>query len=106
MSSLSNLDMWNLVVGFALPNLIAVIQQPRWSSRIRACVTGAVCVVAGLVSTLLAGTHLDFGRALVTSILTVAVAAVSFYKHFWVPTGIAPAVEHATSPRSARHRNT
>lgn len=101
--TMTSLDMWNLIVGFVLPNVIAVVQQPRWSDRVRALVTGAICVFAGIVTVVLSGGHLDFGRALVTSILTIGVAAVSFYKHFWKPIGVTPRVEKMTALQHPRH---
>lgn len=92
---MTNLSMWTLIVGAVLPALIATIQQPGWSPRLRSIVTVAVCVVVGGGTSWLTGDlHIE---AIVTSILTVLVAALSTYKGFWKPTGIAPTVEALTS---------
>lgn len=82
-------------MGFLLPNLVAVIQQPKFSSTNRAIITALVSVIGG------------FGTAYFTdqfkwddiigSVLITGVAAITFYKGFWQPTGVAPAIENATS---------
>lgn len=92
---MSNLVMWNLVVGFALPLLIAVLQQPRFSRQTRAFITVVVSVLGGLGT---AYFNNDFQAADITgSILIVAVTAITFYKGFFQPTGVAGAIENATS---------
>lgn len=92
---MSNLVMWNLVVGFVLPMLIAVLQQPRFSKQSRAIITAVVCALGG------AGTayfNEDFQAGdVVGSILIVAVATITFYKGFFQPTGVSGAIESATS---------
>lgn len=92
---MSNLVMWNLILGFVIPNLVAVLQQPRWSSSRRAVVTLLVCIVGGVGTAYFNG-QFNLGD-IVGSILVTAVAAITFYKNFWKPTGIAPAIENATS---------
>lgn len=92
---MSNLVMWGLVVGFLVPNLVAVIQQPRFTPPVRATITAVVSVIGG------AGTAYFNGLFnpgdIVGSILICGVTAITFYKGFWKPTGIATTIENATS---------
>ncbi|CAM5388854.1 MULTISPECIES: hypothetical protein [Streptomyces] len=93
---MTNAQMWALIVGFASPMLISVINRPEWSQAARTLVQVVVSVLVGLGSALFAG---DFaGKDVVTSILVAAVAAISAYKGVFKPAGIAPKVEKATSP--------
>lgn len=94
---MSNLVMWNLVVGFLVPNLIAVIQQPRFTDNTRAVITFVVSILGGLGTAYFTGQWNT--QDIVGSCLIVAVAAITFYKGFWKKTGVAPAIERATSSR-------
>jgi hypothetical protein len=93
----SNLVMWAGVVGFFMPILLAIVQQPSWSSPVRSMVMFVASVIAG------AGTVYFQGAwdttNLVTTILFVMVTAIATYKGLWKETGIAPKVEAATSPK-------
>lgn len=95
---MTNLAMWSLVVGFFLPPVVAIIQQPKWSQTVRALVTFVVAVVAGAGTAYFNG-DLN-GKDWVTSTLVVLVAAISVYKGLYQPTGIAPKIEAATSPKT------
>ncbi|MEF3117163.1 hypothetical protein [Streptomyces chrestomyceticus] len=97
---MTNAQMWALIVGFASPVLISVVNQPQWSPAARTLVQVVVSVLVGLGSALFAG---DFaGKDVVTSILVAAVAAISAYKGVFKPSGIAPKVEKATSVAARR----
>ena len=93
---MSQLVMWNLIVGFLLPHLIAVIQQPTWSQRARVIVTSVVCVLFGGGTAYFNGV-LDNWHDVVGSILIVGVAAITFYNNLWKQTGIPQSIERATS---------
>lgn len=103
--NMTELQMWSLLVGSGLPPLIAILQQPRWSTPVKAVVTLLVCLLVGTVNVVLNDVALDFGnwRAILTSILILLVAAYSTYQSFWKPTGIAPAIERGTSPAQNNH---
>lgn len=100
---MSNLVMWNLIVGFLMPNLIALLQQPWFSRAWRAVLTGVVCVVGGFLTAYFNG-QFNFGDV-IGSILVTLVAAITFYKGFWKPTKVAPAIENATTLSTGRHRD-
>jgi hypothetical protein len=95
--------MWDLVVGFiAATFLLPIVQQPHFSSRVRALITFVFCIVAGWITAWLNGAFDAFHgwadvRAAASSMLLVLVAAITSYKGFSQPTGIAPAIERATS---------
>ena len=97
---MSNLMMWNLIVGFLSPTIISIIQQPKWRNEVRVGVTFILCMVFGGFTAYLNG-QWNFGDV-VGSILTVSVAAITFYKGLWKPAGVTPAIENATSPGGTR----
>lgn len=94
---MDELTVWSAVAGAVLPPLIAVVNQPRWARWVRALVTVGVCVAAGAFTAHLQGAFTG-GRWLQAG-LVVAFAAVGTYRAYWHPSGIAPAVEQATSVR-------
>lgn len=92
---MDNLVMWSLIVGFLLPNLVAVLQRPTFSKPLRTGIMAAVSIVGGAATAYFSG---DFnGVDITTSVLVTGVAAITFYKGFWQPSGVAPAIESATS---------
>ena len=86
----------SILVGSLLPNVIALVNQPRWSSQARGLVTFAICLVAGLIVTALTGGWVPINIA--TGIVGVLVASQVMYATLWKPSGIAPAIETLTSP--------
>lgn len=93
---MTDLDMWSLLVGLALPALIAVVNRSHWPSWVRALVAVATSVVAGGGTAYLTGqlTAVTWVHAA----LVVAVAAVGSYRLWWHPSGIAPAIEAHINP--------
>ena len=98
---MNDLEMWSLIVGFVLPNLIAILQRPGFPKRIRAVVTALASVVGGGLTAYFNDQF--HSQGIVSSILVVGVATITFYHGFWKRTGVAPAIEQATSPNSAKH---
>lgn len=101
MEPLTDLMMWNLLVGFLSATFVLpVIQQPRWSSARRAAVTFVYSILVGVGVAYFTGafSHLDDVHAAITSVLVTLVTAISTYKGFAQPTGVAGAIEAATSP--------
>lgn len=94
---MSNVAMLDLIIGFISATFILpLIQQPKWSDQVRSWITFAYSVVVGVATVLVAGT---FSLAnLAASILLILVTAISTYKGFAKPVGVAPAIENATSP--------
>lgn len=92
---MSTFQMWALIVGFVLPPVLAVVQQSKWSSRLRAVVAFGACAVAGAGVAYFQGDLT--GKRFVEAGLVVLVTAVATYRNFWRPTGIAPGIEAKTN---------
>ncbi len=105
MDPTGDLAMWNLIVGFVSATIVLpVIQQPTWTARTRAAVTFVYSVIAGLGTAYFTGAfdHFTDVRAGISSVLFTLVAAIGSYKGFAQPTGLAGAIEAASSPAPAR----
>jgi hypothetical protein len=96
---MTDLQMWSLIVGFASPLIISVVEQPRWTASVRALITALVCIIFGALTAYFEGALT--AERWVEAALVVGVAAITFYKGLWKPTGVAPAIEAATSPSTA-----
>lgn len=92
---MNNLEMWSLIVGFLLPIFIAFIQQEKWPSWLRSVIMFVICLIAA-AGTVYFQDRFDV-QDYVTSALLIVVTAIGTYKGIWQPTGIAPALEHATT---------
>lgn len=95
---MSNLEMWALIVGFFLPNVIAFLVQTGWSQRLQSVVMFAACAVAAVVTVYLQGELT--GERFVEAGLVILVTTIATYKGFWKPTGVAPAIETKTNLNS------
>ncbi|MDT0435596.1 MULTISPECIES: hypothetical protein [Streptomyces] len=95
---LTNAELWAAALGYALPPVIAIVVQPRWSGPVKGIFMLLVAVADG------AGTAYfndDFaGKPITTGILTAAVAIGLAYHTLWRPSGIAPRIEAATSTQT------
>lgn len=100
---MGNLAMWNLIIGFLSATFVLpVIQQPNWSAAKRSGVTFFYSIVVGLGTAYFTGAFASLTdvSAGVTSVLLTLIAAISSYKGFAQPTGVAAAIESATSPNT------
>lgn len=95
---MSNLVMWTMIVGFAMPPIIAFFQQPSFSPPVRAIITAIFSITGGGVTAYL--NDLFNPEDIIGAILVTGVSAITFYRGFWKPTGVAPAVEQATSRKA------
>ena len=102
---MSNAAMWALIVGFFLPHVIAVVQQPDWSAGLRSVVTFLACLGAAVGTVLIQNDGWSW-HDWVSSSLLILVTAIATYKGLWKPTGIAPAVEASTSGGGAARNRT
>lgn len=94
-----DLQTWSLIVGAFAPLLIAVVQQPKWTSRTRALVMVISSVVLGVGTAYFDGSLGD-GSDVTGTVVRVLVAAVAAYEGFWKNVGTTAAIEVATSPNS------
>ena len=96
----SNLIMWGLIVGFVMPPLLAIVQQPGWTPMVRSLVMFVASILAAVGTVYFTEGAFDTAN-LTTTVLVVMVTAISTYKGLWQPTTIAPKIEGATSPSSS-----
>lgn len=100
---MTDTELWALAAGFISATFVLpVIQQPSWPSQVRALVTFVWCILVAACTAYLTGAFsaaTDF-RSWATAFLGVFVGAITGYKGFAQPIGIAGAIERATSPGS------
>ena len=92
---MTNFQMWSLIVGFFLPPVLAIVQQTKWSSALRAIVAFLACALAGAGVAYFQGDLT--GKRFIEAGLVILVTAVATYQSFWKPTAIAPAIEAKTN---------
>lgn len=97
---MSTIAMWQLIIGALVPPLIAVAQRPKFPGWLRVSVMLVVAVVASLV-TLAVQSDLDWHNWSRTVGLVI-VGAIAAYHGIWQPSGIAPAIEAATTPATTK----
>ncbi len=93
----SNLVEWNLIVGFLVPIVTAVIIRQAWAPGLKAIANFVVATIAALGVVYFKG-DLDTSNknAIISSILLVAVTSIASYHGLLRPTQVAPSVEKAT----------
>lgn len=94
---------WALLAGFLTPLLTSVVQQPQWSSRVRTLVAVVASVIVGVVTLLANGSFNDGAQTVLSIVALVVVTSATAYKTIYVPAGIAPAIERATSKTPPQH---
>ena len=102
---MSNAAMWAGIVGFFLPHLLAIVQQPKFSTGLRAVITFAGSVVAAIGTVLIQNNGWSW-HDWVSSTLLILVTAIATYHGLWKPTGVAPSIEGSTSGTNTGPRNT
>lgn len=89
--------LWGLIVGVITPPLVAIIQQPGWSTQVRSVVGVAIAVLFAVVTCWVDGS-LGHGQTLLATIGAVLVASQTTYRELWSKVGVTQAIERATSP--------
>jgi hypothetical protein len=97
MDPVNNLAQWDLIVGFFLPLVTAVVIRQAWSPTYKAVANFVLSIVAAAGVVYFQG-NLATGNlnALVSSVLIVLVASIATYHGLFRPTRIAPAIEAKT----------
>jgi hypothetical protein len=93
MSTETSIDL--VIGGVVMPFIIAVINQSRWNVRVRGMVAFLACLVMAALLALLHG-DLTVAAWRDTAILVTG-SAMAMYHALWRPSGLAPAVQDATS---------
>lgn len=95
---MTNLAMWSALVGALLPMLVAVIQQHTWPTWVRSVAALVSSLVAAIPTVYLQGPQDFTWSRWTTAALTILTVTLATYESFWKKTGVAPAIEAATSP--------
>src|SRR5512141_3096611 len=95
----SNLVWISGVIGFLLPLVISLLNQTKWSSKLKSSVAFTCCVIAALITTWIKG-DLNF-TDIVGSAGVIFTVAQASYLGLWRPTNVAPTIEAATSAPAA-----
>jgi hypothetical protein len=96
----SNTALWAAALGYVLPLAIAFVNQPRWAPWVKGVLMLAVAAGDGL-GTAYFGDQFH-GKSVVTCVLVASIAIGVAYHTVWKPSGIAPAIERATSPAGSQ----
>lgn len=89
----TGLQSWQLIVGFVLPLLIAVVVKSKYSPAVKSLIMLAASAVATAVTMYLQG-DLSADADYVESFLKVAALTIAYYQGIWKPTGVAPTIQH------------
>lgn len=92
---MSNLTQWSAIVAFFVPLVVALLNQQKWSSQMKAIVFFVVAIIAAAGTAYFQGDLT--GKRWLDSALIVVPAAAAFYHGWWKPNGVAPEIEEATS---------
>ena len=84
-------ELW---VGVFLPLFVSLVQQWHWPRELRTLVGFGFCVLAAFV---MHASGISDMHTFLASLLSIMTTAAVFYRAYWVPSGIAPAIEKATT---------
>lgn len=100
--AMNNLQMWDLIVGFFLPAVLAFIVQHHWSDQIRAVLAFLASLVAAIGTVLIQQGGWDWDEWIGSSLL-ILVTAITTYKGFWIKAH--PAFHNRGATNDAPHRS-
>lgn len=91
----SLIDQYTLVIGAVLPAAIAVVLQSHWDTRVKTAVSLLLEFIAAAGKQYFLTAH-DPNPLLVQS-LALAAVTIAFHEGFYKPSGVADAIEKATT---------
>lgn len=97
---MTELQLWDLILAFFMPLLVALVVQSHWDLRAQAITMFLVCLIITVLEHIFILKDFSLDGDLVKSFLTIMVATIAFYKGWWKPTGVAPAIEERTTLHS------
>ena len=89
----TGLQSWQLIVGFVLPLLIAVVVKSKYTPAIKSLIMMGAAAIATAVTMYLQG-DLSADADYVESFLKVAALTIAYYQGIWKPTGVALTIQH------------
>jgi hypothetical protein len=95
---------FSMIVGVVSPWLIALVQQPQWSTKVRKLVAVAASVVLGVLTSIATGSFADGPVSIAGACAIVLVASQSTYKTLAQPSSGRMRTETATSPKRRRRK--
>lgn len=93
-SALNTLDAWTLVIGFLMPNVVALVNQSHWPAKWKTGIAAFACLTAAVIQLSLKN-ELD-ATNLMVSTLSIFALSITFFKGFWRPLGVSDAIEART----------
>jgi tetrahydromethanopterin S-methyltransferase subunit C len=91
----TDLQMWDLIVGFLAPLLVSVIIQSHWDTLAQTICAAIVTIILAAITVYIEGSFSP--QDLISSILIIGVTAMNMYNHFWKHTGVTQSIEAATN---------
>jgi hypothetical protein len=91
---MSNFQQWSLIVAFFVPPVVALVNQSKWPSKLKAVVFFAISLLAAAGTAYFQGDLT--GKRFLDAALIIVAAAAAFYHGLWKPTEVAPAIETKT----------
>lgn len=92
---MTNLQQWSLIVAFFVPPVVALVNQTKWSSQLKAIVFFGVSLLAAAGTAYFQGDLT--GKRFLDAALVIVAAAAAYYHGLWKPTQVAPKIESATN---------
>jgi uncharacterized membrane protein YfcA len=94
---MGNLEMWAAIVGFLLPPVMAILQQTKFDTALKAILAFIACLAVSVPTVYLQGSGDFTWERWSTALLTILTTAMATYHGFWKPTNVAPTIEKATN---------
>jgi hypothetical protein len=92
-----DINQFDLAIGaVVLPIAISIVNQRHWPAQLKGLIALLICALYALFILVMRGS-LDWGNWRDVLLQTTAAAFIA-YNMFWKPSGIAPAIEKATTP--------
>ena len=91
MTGFSDIALWNIILGFLGPIIIAFVARPTMAPITKIIIQVLFSIFVGGVTVWLSDAFT--GRTLVSSILLVLATSILSYKGFWKPIGVADSLE-------------
>lgn len=87
---------WAALIGFIAPLIVSFLNQEHWSSQVKQIVAIVVAALLGVLTVYLTGVPVNW-HSIGTSVAVVYAVSQGIYALIWKPSGVAPAIESATS---------
>ena len=91
MNGFTDVALWNIILGFLGPVVIAVVARPTMAPMTKIIIQVLFSIFVGGTTVYLSEAFT--GRTLVSSVLLVLATSVLSYKGFWKPIGVADSLE-------------